>query len=129
MVYLRPGDRLLVQNFLDKNNELYTLYFYTTQKYTLESYENLIGKNIRLWIQKTKYGLNNIEQIQYLDNGKYFKKYDYLKEKQNYEYHISDFYRSTYLKWGGGVLTLWILKFILITLIKRRYYELHGLHK
>lgn len=114
--------------FLDKNNTTHILLFRTSYDNTYEQYSNLINQDVKVWVWQKRPDISWIKQIQH-PNEKYFLKYDYLKEKQNYDYGTSSYYKNTYLKWGGGALALWILKFILTTLIKRRYYELHRLHK
>ena len=106
--------------FLDKNNTTHTLLFRTSYDNTYEQYSNLINQDVKVWVWQKRFDISWIKQIQY-PNEKYFLKYDYLKEKQNYDYGTSSYYKNTYLKWGGGALALLILKVILSRLIIKRY--------
>ncbi|MBR0072016.1 MAG: hypothetical protein IJP87_06730, partial [Campylobacter sp.] len=98
----------------------------TGSNYPFENYVKLIGEDIRIWFPITEPYTKELEQIQYMKNDKYFMKYEYEGRMEYYNYLISDYYRNTYKKWGGGALALLILQITLTKLIKRRYYANSG---
>ena len=48
-------------------------------------------------------------------------KYDYALATRFYYDTISDSYRITYLKWGGGALALLIVQIVLTRIARRKY--------
>lgn len=120
----KETDRRL--EFIDKNNTKHILYFGTGSNYPFENYVKLIGEDIRIWFPITEPDKKRLQQIQYMENDKYFMKYEYEGRMEYYNYLISDYYRNTYKKWGGGALALLILQITLTKLIKRRYYANSG---
>lgn len=80
----------------------------------------IYDKDVKIWYQRIGIDTDLVRQIA-LKDGQMVLKYDYAFATRFYYNAISDSYRITYLKWGGGALALLIVQIVLTRIARRKY--------
>ena len=80
----------------------------------------IYDKDVKIWYQRIGGDTDLARQIA-LKDGQMVLKYDYAFAARFYYNTISDSYKSTYLKWGGGALALLIVQIVLTRIARRKY--------
>lgn len=81
----------------------------------------IYNKDVKIWYQRIGGDTDLARQIAFKD-GQMVLKYDYaFATRFYYDTIISDSYRITYLKWGGGALALLIIQIVLTRITRRKY--------
>ena len=80
----------------------------------------IYDKEVKIWYQRIGGDTDLARQIA-LKDGQIVLKYDYAFATRFYYDTISDSYRITYLKWGGGALALLIIQIVLTRIARRKY--------
>ena len=87
----------------------------------IDGYKAVIyDKEIKIWYQRIGGDTDLARQIA-LKDGQMVLKYDYAFATRFYYNAISDSYKITYLKWGGGTLALLIVQIVLTRIARRKY--------
>ena len=96
----------------------FSLDVYGTQ---IDGYKAAIyDKDVKIQYQRVRGDTDLARQIA-LKDGQMVLKYDYAFATRFYYNTISDSYRITYLKWGGGTLALLIVQIVLTRIARRKY--------
>ena len=96
----------------------FSLNVYSTE---IDGYRTAIyDKEVKIWYQRIDGDTDLARQIA-LKDGQMILKYDYAFATGFYYDTISDSYRITYLKWGGGALVLLIVQIVLTRIARRKY--------
>lgn len=80
----------------------------------------IYDKEVKIWYQKIGGDTDLARQIA-LKDGQMVLKYDYAFAARFYYNTVSDSYKITYLKWGGGALALLIIQIVLTRIARRKY--------
>ena len=88
----------------------------------------IYDKEVKIWYQRIGGDTDLARQIA-LKDGQMVLKYDYVFATRFYYDTISDSYRITYLKWGGGALALLIIQIVLTRIARRKYRAKWGYYK
>lgn len=80
----------------------------------------IYDKEVKIWYQRIGGDTDLARQIA-LKDGQMVLKYDYAFAARFYYNTISDSYKITYLKWGGGALALLIIQIVLTRIARRKY--------
>lgn len=96
----------------------FSLDVYSTE---IDGYRAAIyDKDVKIWYQRIGGDTDLARQIA-LKDGQMVLKYDYAFAIRFYYNTISDSYKITYLKWGGGALALLIVQIVLTRIARRKY--------
>ena len=80
----------------------------------------IYDKEVKIWYQRI-WGDTDLARQIALKDGQMVLKYDYAFATRFYYNTISDSYKITYLKWGGGALALLIVQIVLTRIARRKY--------
>jgi len=80
----------------------------------------IYDKDVKIWYQRIGVDTDLARQIA-LKDGQMVLKYHYAFAARFYYNTISDSYRITYLKWGGGTLALLIVQIVFTRIARRKY--------
>lgn len=86
----------------------------------------IYDKEVKIWYQRIGGDTDLARQIA-LKDGQMVLKYDYAFATRFYYNAISDSYKITYLKWGGGALALLIIQIVLTSDSKEKIPRQMGL--